>query len=138
MRGSHSNEAPKIETPKSSLPSNLRMTESANGTEVYSSTIAKLSGSEDNMTALSCQAAVTPAVEEEDNLDVPVKPGTPCLRKGCGTVFVSNEASRMGDGPGTICTHHPLDVSPITSLSRHLHPYWERRSRFLEKEVRYV
>lgn len=52
-----------------------------------------------------------PAIEEEDDPAVPVAPGTPCKRKGCGIPFVSDEENRQGDGPGTICTYHPAPVS---------------------------
>ncbi|KAF7311544.1 hypothetical protein MKEN_01056800 [Mycena kentingensis (nom. inval.)] len=55
--------------------------------------------------------APAPVVEEEDDLEAVVSPGTTCKRKGCGVAFVSNEENRLGDGQGTVCTYHPK--SPI-------------------------
>jgi len=51
-----------------------------------------------------------PVVEDEDDLDVPVTPGTVCKRKSCGVAFVSDEVNRIGDGDKTICTYHPAAV----------------------------
>ncbi|KAK7049246.1 hypothetical protein VNI00_005847 [Paramarasmius palmivorus] len=48
-----------------------------------------------------------PIVEEEDDLDIPVQPGTACRRRGCKTTFVSDDENRKGDGEGTQCTYHP-------------------------------
>ena len=50
-------------------------------------------------------------VEEDDDLDVPVTPGTKCKRNGCNVVYVSDEEHRLGDGDGTVCTYHPKQVS---------------------------
>ena len=52
-----------------------------------------------------------PIVEEEDDLDVPVQPGTACRRRGCKTTFVSDDENRKGDGEGTQCTYHPAPVA---------------------------
>ncbi|KZV93335.1 chord-domain-containing protein [Exidia glandulosa HHB12029] len=46
-------------------------------------------------------------VEEPDDLTVPVAPGTQCLRTGCKKTFISDEASRLGDGPEAECQYHP-------------------------------
>lgn len=46
-------------------------------------------------------------VEEPDDLDAPVPPGTLCMRNGCKKPFVSDEASRRGDGPDAECIYHP-------------------------------
>ena len=87
-------------------------------------------------------APIEPTPEEEDDLTVPVPPGTVCKRKGCGVTFVSDGESRIGDGPGTVCTHHPAPVSSILSHS-HLFRFilyiaciCERFSLFSEKEAR--
>lgn len=47
--------------------------------------------------------------DQEDDLAAPVAPGTSCKRKGCKTVFVSDEVNRVGDGEGTKCVYHPLN-----------------------------
>ena len=50
-------------------------------------------------------------VEEEDDLAVPVEPGTQCRRNGCKAEFVDQEKSRAGDGEDAVCTYHPSPVS---------------------------
>lgn len=52
-----------------------------------------------------------PIAEEKDDISVPVTVGTVCRHKGCGLKFESDEANRIGDGEGTICTYHPAPVS---------------------------
>ncbi|KAJ8093273.1 hypothetical protein PM082_020759 [Marasmius tenuissimus] len=49
-----------------------------------------------------------PLIEEEDDPDIAVEPGTACKRKGCTTTFVSDEVNRKGDGEGTKCVYHPM------------------------------
>ncbi|OCH86557.1 chord-domain-containing protein [Obba rivulosa] len=49
-----------------------------------------------------------PVIEEEDDLSAPVAVGTECKRNGCKTKYESDEASRVGDGPGTVCKYHPM------------------------------
>jgi hypothetical protein len=49
-------------------------------------------------------------VIEEDDLSIPISPGTLCRRKGCGVAFISEKENRQGDGPGTICTYHSAPV----------------------------
>lgn len=51
--------------------------------------------------------------EEEDDLTAEVPVGTTCRHKGCGKTFVSNEASRLGDGDEAVCTYHPKSVSVL-------------------------
>lgn len=51
-----------------------------------------------------------PVIEDEDDLEVRVQPGTKCLRLGCGKPFVSEEASRLGDGEDATCVYHPSTV----------------------------
>lgn len=48
--------------------------------------------------------------EEEEDLTISVAQGTICKRKGCGVAFVSDEVNRLGDGEGTVCSHHPKQV----------------------------
>jgi len=103
-RGSHTDETPQVEAPKPSASANLKMTASNKGKEVYSS---QSTLKEDTVPVSSS----TPTVEEEEeDLDAPVKPGTICRHKGCGTAFVSDEVNRKGGGEGTICTYHPAPV----------------------------
>jgi len=96
-----------VVAPKSSSNSNLKMSETVEGKEIYSSTPVKSSTPKGNVAAAPPHAAPAPIIAEEDDLNTLVKPGTTCLRKGCGTVFVSDEVNRKGDGPGSICTYHP-------------------------------
>lgn len=91
----------------------------AEGKEVYSSTPAKTASS------LAVRKPVTikdtpprplpqEVIEEEDDLDAPVAPGTKCLRNGCKYTFVSNEVSRR-DGKESNCRYHPREVSVFLS-----------------------
>ncbi|CCL99326.1 uncharacterized protein FIBRA_01344 [Fibroporia radiculosa] len=107
-RGPHTDEVPEVLAPKSSSANvELKMTESQTITETY------VSGpSESAMPPLKAQPPVTtappaPVVEDEDDLSVPVQPGTSCKRNGCKTVFESDDINRVGDGPGALCTYHP-------------------------------
>ncbi|TFK29805.1 CS-domain-containing protein [Coprinopsis marcescibilis] len=56
-------------------------------------------------------AAALPIIEDEDDLDARVEPGTQCKRRGCGVTFVSDEVNRIGNGEGTVCVYHPM--SPL-------------------------
>lgn len=47
-----------------------------------------------------------PVIEDEDDVDVPVAPGTKCLRNGCKHTFVGQAESR-GDGEQSQCVYHP-------------------------------
>jgi len=111
----HTNEAPVVEqAAASSTPkAHPSKTESDTGKETYSSGIS-IPKPQVPSTAISSAPAVNlppPAVvEEEDDLNVPVKPGTTCKRKGCGVTFVSDEVNRNGDGEGTKCVYHPAPV----------------------------
>jgi hypothetical protein len=93
-----------VEAPKPTSGGNLKMTEPTKGREIYSST-----GTSGNVDATPL-AVLTPTAEEEDDLDAPVKSGTPCRRNGCRTTFVSNDVNRIGVGEGTICTYHSAPV----------------------------
>jgi hypothetical protein len=86
------------------------MSETVDGKEVYSSTPVKSGTPRGNVPAAPARVTPAPIIEEEDDLNTPVKPGTSCLRKGCGAVFVSDEINRTGDGPGSICMYHPSPV----------------------------
>lgn len=111
-KGSHTDEAPKVEpqAPKPSPNVNLTMTSDQGATETYSS-LSRTTGAATPTIASSAPAEpIPPAAEEEDDPSVPVTPGTICRRKGCGKSFVSDEVSR-GDGEESVCTYHPLPVS---------------------------
>jgi hypothetical protein len=49
---------------------------------------------------------VVPDVPEDDDLSVPVAPGTICKRRGCGVEYVDDDTSR-GGGSQAQCNHHP-------------------------------
>lgn len=96
---------PKVEAPKSNTNVNLKVTESKDGKEVYSSASATPTPA-----ASVAREPASPPEEEEDDLSVPVAVGTTCKRKGCGKSFVSDEVSRSGDGEEAVCVYHPLPV----------------------------
>ncbi|KAF7778832.1 hypothetical protein Agabi119p4_3177 [Agaricus bisporus var. burnettii] len=99
----HTSEAPKASEPKPAPSATFSVVESSNkdGKETFMTTPAQKSLS-------TADKKAPPAwVIEEDDPTVPISPGTPCKRKGCGVPFVSDEESRQGDGPGTICVYHP-------------------------------
>lgn len=88
------------------------MTESVNGKEIYTTAPARSQPqklAERSATIPIAPPASTEKVEEkeEDDLEATVPPGTVCKRAGCKVIFVSNEENRTGDGPGTMCVHHP-------------------------------
>lgn len=58
----------------------------------------------------SLPAAAPVIVEDEDDLDAPVKPGAKCLHLGCGKPFISQEESRLGDSEEATCVYHPAPV----------------------------
>jgi hypothetical protein len=109
MVSSHTDEAPQVPAPApkaSSANVNLTLKETKDGAEVYSTGVTKAA-----LPKPSSPAPVeAPVVEDEDDLSVPVSPGTICKRKGCGTVFVDDEANRIGDGDETVCIYHPASV----------------------------
>jgi len=113
-RGVHSVDAPKVEPPAASTPNNsLKMTGTVDGKEVYTSSARSRpqKPAERSEAIPAASPAPTKKVEEEDDLDTTVPPGTACKRSGCKVTFVSNDENRIGDGPGTKCVHHP--GSPI-------------------------
>ncbi|KAG2149376.1 chord-domain-containing protein, partial [Suillus clintonianus] len=108
---SHSDEAPQVPAPAaktSSADTNLTMKETKDGVEVYSTGAPKVASPKPSE---SIPPVVTPVVEDEDDLSVPITSGTICKRSGCGAAFVSDEMNRIGDGDKTICTYHP--AAPI-------------------------
>ncbi|KAG6854917.1 hypothetical protein C0991_009740 [Blastosporella zonata] len=101
----HSDEALKAEAPKAPSTTSFSISESGSGKETYSSATANLP-----VPASMSFAPATPApvvVVEEDDLSVPVAPGTLCRRNGCKVEFLSDAVNRQGDGEGTLCTYHP-------------------------------
>ncbi|KAF5358086.1 hypothetical protein D9756_001686 [Leucocoprinus leucothites] len=99
----HNSEVPKAPEPKAAPPVTFAVTESsAGGKETFSSAPTKTLSQVDPELLKPA-----PIIEEEDDLSIPVAPGTTCRRKGCGIPFASDEENRKGDGPGTICIYHP-------------------------------
>lgn len=97
------------------------MTQTQDGKEVYTATssAAKRQAPSAPIAASSGPTRAPPRpVEEEEDLDAPVTPGTKCRHNGCKANFISDEESRRGEGPGTVCTYHPAAV-------RHLSLYVE-------------
>ena len=88
--------------------------------------------------AAPAEAPQTPApvMLEEDDLNTTVSPGTVCRRKGCGTIFVSNEVNRQGDGEGTVCHYHPLPVSILRLWRPLCYTLLNKSRRSLEKAAR--
>jgi hypothetical protein len=105
----HTDEAPEVPAPAiktSSIDSKLIIKEAKDGAEVYSTGAPKFASPKPSIPP----PVEAPVVEDEDDLDVPVTPGTVCKRKSCGATFVSDEVNRIGDGDETICTYHPAAV----------------------------
>ncbi|KAL1920777.1 uncharacterized protein VTP21DRAFT_11412 [Calcarisporiella thermophila] len=46
-------------------------------------------------------------VEEEDDLSIPVPPGTTCKHKGCGVQYKDDATSRFEGGEEATCIYHP-------------------------------
>jgi len=115
-RGVHSVDAPKVEPSGTSTPNNsLKMTETVDGKEVYTSSARSRpqKPAERSKAIPTAPPAPTKKVEEEDDLDATVPPGTACKRAACKVTFVSNDENRIGDGPGTKCVYHPGAVSVL-------------------------
>ncbi|KAH9951955.1 chord-domain-containing protein [Amylocystis lapponica] len=106
-RGSHTDEAPKTETPTPATPTvNLKLASSQEGKETYSAVPSGLKPV--GNTAPSPPPEPVPIVEEEDDLSVAVTVGTKCRRNGCQVTFQSDDVDRIGDGPGTVCRYHSM------------------------------
>jgi hypothetical protein len=109
-----------VEAPKPASTANLKMTGSGAGKESYTSTSAASGTLIQDAAIAMVPVQPEPVVEEEDDPSVPVTAGTVCRRKGCGLKFDSDEANRIGDGEGTVCTYHPAPVSYFISKSIHI------------------
>ncbi|KAJ7582645.1 HSP20-like chaperone [Mycena floridula] len=109
----HTIEALQVEPPPAtaSSPSSpdvkLSISESVAGQEVFT-----CEAPQQNTVPSIPAPAPAPIIEEEDDLTQPVPAGKTCRRKGCGTSFVSDEVSRLGDGEATICKYHSAPVRP--------------------------
>jgi len=103
-KGTHTDDAPQLEAPKSTSGVNLKVIENPLGNTSES----RASNGPMPIAAVAmAPAPPAPVIEEEDDPSIPVKAGTTCQRKGCGVAFQSDEVNRVGDGPGTLCTYHP-------------------------------
>ncbi|KAG5220075.1 chord-domain-containing protein [Salix suchowensis] len=91
----HDANAAPVEAVKSTPNTSLHMTETLDGKEVYGSSKQARTASQD------ATIAPTPVIQEEDDPSVPVSPGTPCRRRGCGVAFVSDALNRSEDGEGS-------------------------------------
>jgi hypothetical protein len=100
--------------PSKPIPNaNITSTRAPDGTETFVSRPAQTS-SPKSLTGTPLSAEPTPIVQEEEDLDAVVPPGTVCRHNACNTPFVSDEVNRLGDGEGTICTYHTAPVSGLT------------------------
>ncbi|KAH9484143.1 Cysteine and histidine-rich domain-containing protein [Psilocybe cubensis] len=108
----------KVEAPISPAPVprstvNVSSETTSDGKEIYQvggvhkDSLTSSASAKQEVTAAMPAPPPVPVLEVDDlNQAVPV--GTPCKRKGCHTIFVSDEQNRQGDGEGTICRYHPL------------------------------
>ncbi|KAH8106764.1 HSP20-like chaperone [Cristinia sonorae] len=103
--GSHSSKVPQVDAPKPKESTNIKVTESKDGKEVYTTTPLVVATPP---SIAGPREPAPPPEEEEDDLSVPVKVGTSCKRKGCGKSFVSDEVSRSGEGDEATCVYHPM------------------------------
>ena len=97
------------------------MDSTADGREIYSTSL------KDAVGVVSKSSSITPQIvtpqpaavvqEEIDDLSIPVPVGTLCKRHGCGVKFLSEEASRVGEGEGATCRYHPAPVSQLIIMS---------------------
>ncbi|KAI0082772.1 chord-domain-containing protein [Panus rudis PR-1116 ss-1] len=109
-RGSHTDEAPKVNPKVTKQSPNVDLKSTKVGDkETYTTSSATAVPSTATVTVASTAPAepLPPPEEEEDDPTVPIPPGTMCRRKGCGKAFVSDEVSR-GEGSESTCTYHPL------------------------------
>lgn len=105
--GQHTTQAPKPEAPKPVSNATLSAVENKAGQETYTTSVPAVIP-----ITISTPATPPPPLEEEEeedlSVDVPV--GTACRHKGCGRTFISNEASRLGEGEEAVCIYHPKQV----------------------------
>jgi hypothetical protein len=104
--------ATRPEVSKAPASTSLKQTVSNAGTETYS--VQSILPPKDTASRTTAPKP-EPIVIEDDDTTIPVKIGAPCKRKGCFTVFVSNEVNRTGEGEGTVCMYHPMPVSGADS-----------------------
>jgi len=106
--GNHSEAPPKPQPapkPVQNTPS-LSMSTSKDGKEVYTSGTAT-SGTSKPVDTISAAKVLAP-VEEEDDLEASVAPGTKCRHNGCSIEYVNDEANRKEGREASECTYHPL------------------------------
>lgn len=113
--GAHADAVPQEVTsqvPKPAATSRiLTVTESKEGKEVFQVSGARTLQPQASALARTPVESVPPSfLEEEDDPNVAVAPGTECRRKGCTVNFVSDADNRVGNGEGTVCTYHPAPV----------------------------
>ncbi|TBU45742.1 chord-domain-containing protein [Dichomitus squalens] len=104
--GQHTDEAPQAPPPKAAPQVNLTMTSSSGAAETYSSVPAGSSTSTPGSKSVS-EAVVIKFVEEEDDLEASVPPGTTCRHKGCNVVYENDDLHRKEGGAASECTYHP-------------------------------
>ncbi|TFY70522.1 hypothetical protein EVG20_g2471 [Dentipellis fragilis] len=111
IRGNHSAEPPKAEKTEQPAKENnaVKLTETDGQKESYTSVPVSVAPRVQSTPAVASAkpAAPAPPVEEEEDLDAQVPPGTKCRHHACEVRFASDAEHRRGDGPGTVCTYHP-------------------------------
>ncbi|CAG8436034.1 745_t:CDS:2 [Ambispora gerdemannii] len=126
-RGRHSDQQPEAvattkpqeDTSKYSVAATPTATRIENGVEIYGngpsvSSIGKefesLAVSSSSLSSGANQIMKKPVNEktpEEDDLSVPVSPGTKCKRGGCSKTFIDESTSRAEGGTEAECVYHP-------------------------------
>lgn len=106
----HTTEGPKPQKPTSASTVAPQASIVTDGKEVFT-TAALVSSLPSTPKPATPAPAPPPVIEEEDDLSIPVQPGTRCRRNGCMAEFVDEEKSRTGEDEGAICTYHPSSVS---------------------------
>lgn len=122
--GIHTDEVPKAEAPKapSAADPGVKLTSTDAQSETYTTKSAPSTATAPPPTAVGASApAPAPAPEEEEDLAAQVPSGAKCRHYGCTVVYESDEAHRVGDGPGTTCVYHSKAVSILTSYIPRCH-----------------
>ena len=113
LKGSHTEHVPTQPAATKVPPSiSLKQVASNAGRETYS--IQNTLPPKDTASH-AARPKPAPLVIEDDDPAIPVEVGITCKRKGCFTIFVSDEENRTGEGEGTICMYHPMPVSGVNS-----------------------
>ncbi|ORY96817.1 chord-domain-containing protein [Syncephalastrum racemosum] len=107
--GQHTTE--KQTEPQAAKPAAAPQATSVNkdGVEVYGTAAPAAAAASTAASSAAKPTASSTAEEleqEEDDLSVPVTPGTTCKRRGCGKTYVDDATSR-GTGSEAVCVHHP-------------------------------